>query len=39
MKINSSEISALIKKQIEDFSHKVESDDVGTVITLSLIHI
>lgn len=34
MKINSSEISALIKKQIEDFSHKVESDDVGTVITV-----
>lgn len=34
MKINSSEISALIKKQIEDFSHKVESDDVGTVITI-----
>ena len=34
MKVNSSEISALIKKQIEDFSHKVESDDVGTVITI-----
>ena len=34
MKINSSEISALIKKQIKDFSHKVESDDVGTVITI-----
>ena len=34
MKINSSEISALIKKQIEDFSHKVESDNVGTVITV-----
>lgn len=34
MKIDSSEISALIKKQIEDFSHKVESDDVGTVITI-----
>ncbi len=34
MKINSSEISALIKKQIEDFSHKVESNDVGTVITI-----
>ena len=34
MKINSSEISALIKKQIEDFSSKVESNDVGTVITV-----
>lgn len=34
MKIDSSEISALIKKQIEDFSHKVESNDVGTVITI-----
>lgn len=34
MKIKTSEISALIKKQIEDFSHKVESDDVGTVITV-----
>lgn len=34
MKINSSEISALIKKQIEDFSTKVDSDDVGTVITI-----
>ena len=34
MKVNSSEISALIKKQIEDFSAKVESNDVGTVITV-----
>lgn len=34
MKINSSEISDLIKKQIKDFSHKVESDDVGSVITI-----
>lgn len=34
MKINSSEISALIKKQIEDFSTNVESNDVGTVITV-----
>ena len=34
MKVNSSEISALIKKQIEDFSTKVESNDVGTVITV-----
>ena len=34
MKVNSSEISALIKKQIQDFSAKVESNDVGTVITV-----
>ena len=34
MKVNSSEISALIKKQIEDFSTKVETNDVGTVITV-----
>ena len=34
MKVNSTEISALIKKQIEDFSSKVESNDVGTVITV-----
>lgn len=34
MKINSSEISALIKKQIESFQNKIESDDVGTVITI-----
>ena len=34
MKINSNEISALIKKQISDFSHKIQSDDVGTVITI-----
>ncbi len=34
MKIKTSEISALIKKQIENFSSKVESDDVGTVITV-----
>ncbi len=34
MKINSSEISDLIKKQIEDFNHKIESDDVGSVITI-----
>ncbi len=34
MKVNSSEISALIKKQIQDFSSKVESNDVGTVITV-----
>ena len=34
MKINTSEISALIKKQITDFSSKIESDNVGTVITV-----
>ena len=34
MKINSSEISALIKKQITDFKYQVQSDDVGTVITI-----
>ena len=33
-KINSKEISSLIKKQIEDFSHKVDSNDVGTVVTI-----
>lgn len=34
MKIKTSEISALIKKQITDFSNKVDSNDVGTVITV-----
>lgn len=34
MKINSSEISSLIKKQIVDFNNHVEADDVGTVITV-----
>ena len=34
MKIKTSEISALIKKQITDFSSKVDADDVGTVITV-----
>ena len=34
MKIDSSEISALIKQQIKDFDAKIESDDVGTVITI-----
>lgn len=32
--IKSSEISALIKKQIEDFSHEIEQNDVGTVISV-----
>ena len=34
MKINTNEISALIKPQIKDYSHKIENDDVGTVITV-----
>ena len=34
MNIKTSEISALIKKQIIDFSSKVDSNDVGTVITV-----
>lgn len=34
MKIKTSEISALIKKQITEFSSKVESENVGTVITV-----
>ena len=34
MNIKTSEISALIKKQITDFESKVDSNDVGTVITV-----
>lgn len=34
MKIDTSEISALIKEQIKDFSGELESDDVGTVISV-----
>ena len=34
MKINSKEISALIKEQIKNYSHKVDSSDVGTVISV-----
>ena len=34
MNIKTSEISALIKKQITDFETKVDSNDVGTVITV-----
>ena len=34
MNIKTSEISALIKKQIIDFEAKVDSNDVGTVITV-----
>ena len=33
MKINASEISALIKEQIKSYRQKVDSDDVGTVIS------
>ena len=34
MKINTNEISALIKKQIENFDQKIESNDVGRVLTV-----
>lgn len=34
MKINANEISALIKEQIKNYSHEMESDDVGTVVTI-----
>ena len=34
MKINASEISALIKEQIKNYRHKVDSNDVGTVISV-----
>ena len=34
MKINASEISALIKEQIKSYRHKVDSSDVGTVISV-----
>lgn len=34
MKINTNEISALIKEQIKNYSHQIESDDVGTVVTI-----
>ena len=34
MKINASEISALIKKQILDFDAKIESNDVGRVLSV-----
>ena len=32
MKIDSSEISALIKAQIKGYESKLETDDVGTVL-------
>ena len=34
MKINSKEISALIKEEIKNYSRKVDSSDVGTVISV-----
>lgn len=34
MNIKPNEISALIKKQIENYSHKIETNDVGSVITI-----
>ena len=34
MKINANEISALIKEQIKSYRHKVDSNDVGTVISV-----
>ena len=34
MALKANEISALIKEQIKHYSHKIESDDVGTVITV-----
>ena len=34
MKINANEISALIKEQIKNYNHKIDSADVGTVVTV-----
>ncbi len=34
MKINANEISALIKEQIKNYKSKVDSSDVGTVVTV-----
>jgi len=34
MKINASEISALIKEQIKNYHHKVDTSDVGSVVTV-----
>ena len=34
MKINANEISALIKEQIKNYKHEVDSSDVGTVVTV-----
>ncbi|MCB9498131.1 MAG: F0F1 ATP synthase subunit alpha [Erysipelotrichaceae bacterium] len=34
MKINANEISALIKEQIKNYHHEIESSDVGIVVTV-----
>ena len=34
MSINSNEIANLIKEQIKSYSHKVETNDVGTVVSV-----
>lgn len=34
MNIKSNEIASLIKAQIKNYSHKIESNDVGTVVTV-----
>ena len=34
MEFKTNEISALIKEQIKNYSHKIESNDVGTVVTV-----
>lgn len=34
MKINANEISALIKEQIKNYEKKIDSSDVGTVVTV-----
>ena len=34
MKINTDQIAALIKEQIKDYHHKIDSSDVGTVVTV-----
>jgi F-type H+-transporting ATPase subunit alpha len=34
MKINTDEISALIKEQIKNYDHEIDSSDVGTVVTI-----
>jgi len=34
MKINANEISALIKEQIKNYHHEIESSDVGVVVTV-----
>ena len=34
MAIKPSEISALIKEQVRNYEHKIETDDVGSVVTV-----